>query len=566
MTIEAIIIDGNDFTADLASRDDLSIEISKDQTSFVVALGLTNELVLVGGAYQYLLAKFYTDCTGIGTSAFVRIVSDCCDVDLVFELKGENLSMNGKDCEAAITLLTISDALKKYNRLRSRTWWQNERVRNGYHDKIKYIDKPSFWQRITGGNRDWGESKYHSFHICPLMHPIIEYNCELVGLQFQSQSVFDQYAEYKQLGLVLSQFREGRPVEEDGLSTDPNWRDEVAPVQTTIELLSDFAGLFNADIEITSTTLLFERSDWWEMNAQVLLDINTEISKDNIGNFSGIQSDLDKNYAFARFQYADDQTDTSARRVKWVFSDIVEWNENNDPSLKGSLEVVVPFSLPHCVGDQGYYELLRSGGEAALALRQIWGDLIGEPQDPVGNAWESGNQAYFDRHIMFMETGISQYPKLILVPRVDDPQLVDPPQPGSHIPPKYREQPFGVDIYGEPLEANNLPLIIDLPGGRPAIGNICEELSFREDVVKGLYHRFYEVDSTKNSRRYIITELEWFPDDFCGAWTHIQANGMRTGIDTTYGTVIPDSKTGSITVDFGEKKIVFKNLVGKRSC
>jgi hypothetical protein len=236
MTIESLTIDGLDFTLDLTSRDDFSIEITRDQASYVVNLGLTNELTFVGLAYQYLLNKFFTDCTGIGTSSIVRITSDCCELELVFELKGDNINFDGSECEAGVTLLTISEALKKFNKLRSRTWWQNDFTRKSHHNKIKYIDKPNFWQRVTGESRDWGKSKYHSFHICPLMHPIIEYNAGLVGLEFQSQSIFDQYGEYKQLGLVLSQFREGRPVQEDGLSLDVNWRDSLAPVETTIEL------------------------------------------------------------------------------------------------------------------------------------------------------------------------------------------------------------------------------------------------------------------------------------------------------------------------------------------
>lgn len=562
MTIEALTIDGYDFTEDLQDRDEFSLQIERDSTSSVVNLGLTNSIVVIGACYQYLTNKFYLNCSGDGLSSMVRIIVDCCDTELVFELKSEGVGFNSKDCEATLTLLTISEALKKYNKLRSRTWWQNEFVRKAYHPKIKYIDKPNFWQRVTGGSRDWGGSKYHSFHICPKMHPIIEHNASLVGLSFQSQSIFDQYSEYKQLGLVLSQLREGLSVEDDGLSTDPNWRDEIAPVETTVELLNNLAPLFNARVEITSDTLLFEQEEWWRQNAVIIMNLDEEIAKDTIGTFNGFQADPNKNYAFARLQYADDQADLASRRVKWIFSDIIEWNPSGDPSLKGSLEVVAPYSLPHCVGDQGYYEFLRSGGEGALALRQIWGDLIGTPADPFGNAWESGDQYFADRHILFINDGISQNPKIILIPRDEDPELGGVPQPGSHLPPKYVEQPSGVDIYGEPLETTNLPFIIDYPGGFPHIANICQELSFREDQEKGLYKRFYQKVSTQNQRNYLIPEVEWFPEDFCSAFNAIMANGLRIGVTTTFGTALAES----INIDFNEKKINFINLSTVRKC
>jgi len=560
MTIAEFVIDGKSYVSDIREGGgDFIIQVSRDSASKTVNLGLTSSIDIIGDAYNHLYNKYYPDCQGLGAKGEAVIVPNCCDgKQFKFELSGDNILFNPIECKATVSLVTISDALKKYNALRNRTWWQNDFVRNGVHPKIKYFIDPNFWHRLTGGlpTTDFGDSRHFGYHITPYIYPILVHNAQQAGLTFRSDTIFDLYPEYKKLGITMSQFKEGLDVDNDPKDGSPNWDDARAPIETTMELLNNLAGLFNADTEITSSELRFERDDWWQTNNASLFDLTTEIARKTISGFSGFQPDLASNYAFGRFEYQADSVDHSSRRAKWLFSDIVEWNQLGDPSLKGSLDVTVPYSNLHTIADQAYYENIRDKGESATAMRRIWQDI---------NEDNNGVNFVGDEVAMYMTSGMTQAPKVLLVSDDTDFQgqgiWPDPIDQFGHVPPKFRFVPFGFDLYGNVVDISKLP--ISPKSARPIrIANVCQELSFRQTLTKGLYQRFYAIEQTTNRRCYNIGEITYYPDDFCEVVDFIFQNGMRTSVQTEFGVALADS----ININFTKKNISFRNLKVCRIC
>lgn len=560
MTVVEFVIDGVSYASDVRQgQGDFIIEVSRDTSSKTVNLGLTSEITLIGDAYRYLYNKFFKDCTGLGATSEVTVAANCCDgKQFNFELSGQNVVFDQIQCQATISLVTISDALKKYNVLRSKAWWQNDFVRNGTHPKIKYFHDPNFWHRLTGGlpTTDFGNARHFSYHITPYMYPILVNNAQQAGLNFVSETIFDLYPEYQKLGITMSQYKEGLDVDNDPKDGSPNWDDARAPIETTMELLDNLAGLFNADAEITSTELRFERNDWWRKNSSILLDLTTELERGTISGYSGFEPDLAANYAFGRFEYEDDTVDHSSRRAKWLFSDIVEWNELNDPSLKGSFNVTVPYSNLHTIADQAYWENVRDKGESAAAMRRIWDDI---------NSTQNGANFVGDEVAMYMTSGQTSSPKVLIISDDSDFQgqgiWPDPIERFGHIPPKFRFMPFGSDIYGQGIDISKLP--IGPNDARPIrIANVCSELSFREELENGLYQRFYAIESTTKRRCYSIGEITYSPDNFCQVVDFVLANGMRTSIRTEFGVAL----ASSININFTKKNISFTNLKVCRNC
>ena len=103
MTVQYVLIDGLEVTADLLNADTFSLDIQKDESSNVVTLALTSSMVFVGETYQRLIDRFYVNCSDIGLTSLMQLVVDCCNKALVFEIRGENITFNQLECRAELT-------------------------------------------------------------------------------------------------------------------------------------------------------------------------------------------------------------------------------------------------------------------------------------------------------------------------------------------------------------------------------------------------------------------------------------------------------------------------------
>ena len=218
--------------------------------------------------------------------------------------------------------------------------------------------------------------------------------------------------------------------------------------------------------------------------------------------------------------------------------------------------MVAPYSNLHTIADQAYYENVRDKGESAAAMRRIWDDI---------NSTQNGENFVGDEVAMYMTTGQTSHPKVLIISDDSDFQgqgiWGDAIEQFGHVPPSFRFQPVGFDLFGEPVDYTNVP--IGPNDARPIrIANVCESLSYRQILDNGLYRRFYEIEATTNKRCYRIGELEYVPDNFCETVDFILANGMRTSVITQFGVALADG----IDINFTDKSIVFTNLTVCRIC
>lgn len=542
MVISRLLIDGQNFTDYIIEGTDFVIEIAKDSTNNVVGYTVSSPIPVESVAYFYLYDIFVNVCANGKTKLDVIVELACCDLTFAFEANINTIEFDLTNCYAGVVLVQVTDAIKLYEELRKAVWWQSESFKLLKHPKLKYISEPNWWRQFIGG--DFDNSKWHFFWNTPLAYTIFVHNIEtLNNKKFKSESVFDLYTEYKRMGITMSTFREGHNVDS---SPQGPWLDEMAPVQTTLELLKSLEDVFNATFEITNEGVRFERKDWWRENAILLMDIEQQIQGGRIEDAITLTADTETNYAYGKFEYAEDDVDQENRKVKWLFSDFIEWNPDGDTNRRGERSVQVDFTPLHVVGDVPFAESLINRDDFGNVISydsndirwRIWGDLTNPSSYDI------------DNDMAWTKDGISSRQKLVIL----EEEWASTPRQHHFAETEY--------IYPDPTNPVELPWIAVTPVDA-RMKRVNWNLSFREDERDGLYQRFHIIDDTRNTVRYNITEFKWYPrEDFCYAVTLIIKYGLRIAMRTAFGLANPES----IEINFDETSITFKGNTIEKTC
>lgn len=500
---QKVTLDDVDITADVLAGDQFSIELSRDETTKTVVFALTSDLELTGDAYQTLVAKFIPNCFSCNNKLSIKIIPDCCDIELEFELLVEGVSFDFINCTVRVTALQQTGATKAFKYLDSHVWWKDGDGRLITDDivspKVVYFRDPTWWQTFTGIFRNWGNTKYHFYHPCPIAYDVLRWNAGRVGLTFKSESIFLAFQEYRFMSLMYAQNRTGPNVGENYNFIADNW-----PIETPLELLDNLSLVFNADFRIFNNELRFETFQWYEMNAFVIEDFQTLIDENRILEFGGASVDASKNSAYGRFEYENDSIDTFCNRNHWYYSDFIEWNPTGmNECLRGELSNGIQYGPTLIIGDHAYNEMIRDFNSS-----DDYEDIRSD--NPDGK--------------LFMNDGSAQWPKLIIVP--------------------VNWQSTG---YVTPMNRTN-------PAGELETG---WQLSFREDEPDGLYNRFHAYRDPARTSTINLGDIKYSPENFCLAVDIVKDRGIEIALSTQWGKGIPES----IELNFGEQTITMKNVV-----
>lgn len=498
-----ILIDGQDFTDDVLSDQAFAIELSRDQSTGTVVYAITSDLSLTGDAYEYILSRFVPKCFSCQEKIALVIVPNCCELVLMFELLVEGVTLDYKSCSATITGLQVSEAARAFKYLESNVWWQDKAGNLIFNDhafpEVVYFKEPTWWQRLTMIFRNFNNSRYHYYHVCPFLSDIMEWNAGKAGLNFASQSILLAYPEYQRTCILYAQNREGPNVRNSYSFIRENF-----PIETLLQLLEKLKPVFNADYRIIGDTLRFETLDFFEDSAFVIADYSEIIENGQLIGPSQVQVDATQNKAYGRFEFGRDSIDTASNRMHYYFSDLIEWNPTGmNECLRGELDNTVDLGSIHIIADEGYWKL-----RADENLRVM--DRIADDNRDAK---------------LYMTTGTAALAKLLVMP-------ADwPAQTGFANTPEMRW-----------------------------VGNVretCWQLSFREDEPDGLYQRFHVGRNPANKSSIELGDIEFQPDDFCTMVNIIQEYGTEVAISTPWGKGIPET----VEMDFGRQTITLTAVV-----
>lgn len=499
-----VIIDGKDFTGDVLSDQAFSIEITRDAATGTVVYALTSDLSLTGEAYNYLRSRFVPSCFSCEEKISLIIVPNCCGISLKFELLAEGIVLDYMACSVTITGLQLSEAAKAFKYLESNVWWQDKDgnliVEDFTFPEVVYFKEPNFWQRLTMIFRNFNNSRYHYYHVCPFLLNILEWNAQKAGLTFDSTSIFQAYPEYRRTSILYGENREGPNVRNNYSFIRENF-----PIETPLQLMDRLRPVFNADFRILGTALKFETLDYWEDNAFILADFQELIDNDQMIGETKVQVDATENAAYGRFEYSNETIDTGCNRMHYEFSDLIEWNPSGlNECLRGEFSNVVEFSPVHVIGDRAYWRL-RSDENLSVMSR-------------IAN--QNSNAK------LYMTTGTCSFPKLLVMPSNWQAQAG-----------------FG----------NTPEMKYDSEGNR----RTCWQLSFVENEEEGLYQRFHKRRDPAKKSAIELGDITYQPESFCETVQLVQKYGVEVAISTPWGKGIP---TG-VELDFGNQTVTLKEVV-----
>ena len=143
----------NDITyssADILGLDELVLTISRDEDSKVVGVGLSQEIIVTGQAYEDLRDEFFTDCDAINTLIPATLDTDICDgLDLQLFITGETVADDPCQCCMSVGLQSFSDLECCAKELNAYEWWSNDFCENTEMPLNWYCNQPSFLQFVA---------------------------------------------------------------------------------------------------------------------------------------------------------------------------------------------------------------------------------------------------------------------------------------------------------------------------------------------------------------------------------------------------------------------------------
>lgn len=441
--ITKITVDGIDFTDSIESRDFVLV-YELDAKTRALSLGTTNEISFYRDGYKWFEQNFFNNFrTDFYKTAEVKITIDCCGKrEYTFIVDAEGLTIcpdNGTDgCSVRAVLRTNEDINRKYRELTQRIFWKKYGNKsplgfylsdNRYFAKLNYLATPSFFHYILyylwiaatpltgllsaiadffGPNNainraeDWlvGAGR---FQIAFNIRKAIEYNTNNLGINFVSPVLQSQ--PYDKLFWLEARYDNGidQRWKFDFAKVNSLWENN-APNKTIIDLLTDLSPVFNHDFRLIGNDLVFDTRE------NIIARLDTLFNLDQTVKDNGLQVCFKyqqlKAYAYGRFEYTDDSSETEGNKASTLYNDLVDWNVNpTNDFQRDELRNIVQFAPVRFQNDmlQDKYD-----------IEEIWFNIERSRRNPnFGRPHENE---------VMLSNGYAYVPKLIVLDNQNKPK------------------------------------------------------------------------------------------------------------------------------------------------
>lgn len=346
-----LYIEGVDHSHNVQDIESLTLEVFYNEKNHTVERLLASDITLLNEAASMVKDAFFQGCGNVAKIIRVEYIDDCYG-DMKFPMQIDAKGVKWcSSCRATVGLSNVDDDSVAYNRLDSDWYYGRDFLNETSISKrlamVAYVDQPSILQYALRIVRDMldrifiikiffnsiikrldkiitgcGNAVY-----CPLISEILKYQCEEVGLIFQSSILSNPLSPYGNMAILSME--SGNHLD---LQAPVFVKDEVyynQPPWTTIDLLDSLTELFGGtevvDYRIDNGVLTFEHVDYFRsLDREVLIDVR-ELKDEGVDVcYSYINRKL---CSFGDFKYGTDSVETEGNRVKDLYSDIMEFND-----------------------------------------------------------------------------------------------------------------------------------------------------------------------------------------------------------------------------------------------
>ncbi len=356
-----LIIEGRDLTKFVRGLQDITFDIENTSNASALAISATLDFFDVG--YEFLKQSFFSDCGGNVVELLGVIQLDnCANIEVV--IRADAVTHKTKDCEFSANITNVDNLNKIINYLQRTTIGDNGFDTNVQHPRVRYASQPGFIiyflvifrgiiqfilttinvlvTLVTFGqvSIEWGKrfdefiSGTGRYIVSPLIRDIFNYHCGQLNIQFISSIFNSDTSLYSNAALFLNQNTRGARID-----SNQNWISDNNPFDSLEDILNELAILFNAEWKVINDKLYFERWDYFQRNAEILLTVDETLENEYSFDVSRINATFNASYARDGF---DSEGNNS---MNYGYTETVNWNPNEKTTIRG-VRLVKPQFAP----------------------------------------------------------------------------------------------------------------------------------------------------------------------------------------------------------------------------
>lgn len=560
--MSSIKLDGTDYTSCTSGLDRLVVRYEWIEGK-IRGYATTTTVVFEGDAFDYLESKYFAaDDTipGCDGEVEVSIISDCCeDKEFLFKIENEGIT---RYCPAERTIeATLSTSATEedgYRCLKDKIYWQDGFVDAfSLRPRICYCNDYNFLQLVVAilwvfsiapilvfvrftcrvlkilddilgivpsgldnACRDFdqlddlviGCGRYHPV---PYVKDIFDWNCEHCNLEFESQSIFETDT-FRRTVFFQAENEEGAT-----FFQRRDWIEENAANLTPIQMAKLLQQVFNAECRLRDGKFIFEEGTYFRGNLPIEIDVEQLYAEGESEDPPCYTHILDRR-AYARFEYEKDALDEAGNKARYLYNDIVEWNDPPRACQTGELDGRNTFSAARFMDD-----CTRPDQGIGPAIMDWLRKTVGSTSH---------------RNVLLLKSGVSSFFKLLIVD------------------PRDAELQGGFPIKCQKIlrqETKKCPHLNNNDGQR---WDYNWPLWFDEDYPdQELYQRFWY---KRNPRGDFEPDYELMPFQFrldCELLDTVHSNGLDFAVATSLGTGY-FSEEGSVEVNFGDRTMTLSGV------
>jgi hypothetical protein len=542
-----LILEGVDYSQHIRGLDTIQLEVGAGERAST--FGVSSEVAFFGKAYEFLLNRFFKNCSGITQEIEGVLYIASCNREIDILIRADAVSLRAFDCEMDVL---ITNEQRENDFL---IYLKTTRIgRNGFDTAINHIMTPyavqpgwvvyfliffrslffiilsptfllgqfakikeAYDRLVTGTGRN---------AVTPLIREIFNYHCQANGFTFKSSIFNAPTSPYYNCGLICLQ--NDRGIDSRDLKSGANWQPNNEPFETLEEILDFLALTFNADWRIVGSELIFEHYP----KIYNLADVRFSVGKLDIRNANTTYEwDVAQQNATFKADYTRDQHDSQGNGLlNYGYMEVLNWNPQKKETIRGTRQVRIPFSPIRVSFDQVSFEAsdklfnfefqmdaFRAGaGKFDLDLLGGLGN-IGLNNAPIPNPFR----------LIIFDNQINSQLKLVCFDDISDRRA-----------PRIQGVRFASRVLNNSISLlsyrffdYNIPLYVE-KGHRSGLNT--------------LYENFFEVDDPNNSEGNFLIIGEVNFDFSCSTLDVLLEKAPLVGIETPFGIGLAEK----FTIDF----------------
>ena len=560
-----IFINGADYTSDaVEGLDEITIELGLNQETKTIGKVLSSDITFEGKAFKYLKSFFFANCDSWEKFLPSLFKADICGgINVEAELTSEGVEWNTNKDQITVNLKSSDQVGRAYARLDSELITDNGFIEINDTPIMYYVDQPNWimWAlflvtiqiRVIANildeiltvlceiasfgfgrcNIDISGIIFSTFDTwitgtgrwapAPLIREMINYQCQQVGLKFQSSILNDPASIRYNLSLLCLTGGENGDYKDTSRPEVSMVLKANEPIYTTIGLLQELSQVFAADYRIIDDTLYFERVDYFDdIRTQKIFNIKDVCTEDDVVlSYNTLDA-----CAYGQYGYTQDSYDTDGNStMKIHYEDKVEYNLPYNPSQKGKCNRQLNFGPSRFMFDRKAYE--KRGFFNFIKLMDEFRD---GPENFLSEVLFDNEGVVRKFDLVLSSSSLSSHKLLILESGFNRKDAAVIKTPFAK---KDKKQYW---IYNSPM-------------------HIDEEESYSE-LVKDFYR---DVDNPRLKKdRYKFSDIEISCN--CDYVETVINDFQRIYIETEYGKAIPGNV--EISISGVDVKMVFKDIRG----